>query len=84
MATKRDYKEEYKKFHSSAKAKKKRSELNKYNRKKGTYGNGDGKDASHKGGTIRGFEPASKNRSRIEKSRKKGSKRNYPKTRKKA
>ena len=25
------------------------SELNKYNRQKGTYGNGDGKDPSHKG-----------------------------------
>ena len=29
--------------------KKCRAELNQYNRKKGTYGNGDGKDASHKG-----------------------------------
>ena len=47
--TKRDYKAEYKKFQSSDKAKKYRAELNKYNRKKGTYGNGDGKDASHKG-----------------------------------
>ena len=41
----RDYKDEYKKFQSSTKAKKYRAELNKYNRKKGTYGNGDGKDA---------------------------------------
>ena len=47
---KRDYKDEYKKFQSSDKSKKYRAELNKYNRKKGTYGNGDGKDASHKGG----------------------------------
>ncbi len=47
---KRDYKAEYKKFQSSDKAKKYRAELNQYNRKKGTYGNGDGKDASHKGG----------------------------------
>ena len=49
-AKERDYKAEYKKFQSSTKAKKYRAELNKYNRKKGTYGNGDGKDASHKGG----------------------------------
>ena len=27
---------------------KKRTELNKENRKRGTYGNGDGKDVSHK------------------------------------
>ena len=66
---KRDYKAEYKKFQSSTKAKKYRAELNKYNRQKGTYGNGDGKDASHKGGKIVGFESASKNRGRKEKSR---------------
>ena len=66
---KRDYKAEYKKFQSSTKAKKYRAELNKYNRDKGTYGNGDGKDASHKGGKIVGFESASKNRGRKEKSR---------------
>ena len=56
---KRDYKAEYKKFQSSTKAKKYRAELNKYNRQKGTYGNGDGKDASHKGGKIVGFESQS-------------------------
>ena len=65
----RDYKAEYKKFQSSTKAKKYRAELNQYNRKKGTYGNGDGKDASHKGGKIVGFEAESKNRGRAEKSR---------------
>ena len=65
----RDYKDEYKKFQSSKKSKKYRAELNKYNRDKGTYGNGDGKDASHKGGKIVGFESASKNRGRKEKSR---------------
>jgi hypothetical protein len=65
----RDYKDEYKKFQSSKKSKKYRAELNKYNRQKGTYGNGDGKDASHKGGKIVGFESASKNRGRKEKSR---------------
>ena len=67
---KRDYKDEYKKFqkHKSGY----RAKLNKYNRKKGTYGNRDGLDASHKGGKIKGFEPQSKNRGRREKSRKKG------------
>ena len=65
----RDYKDEYKKFQSSTKSKKYRAELNKYNRDKGTYGNGDNKDASHKGGKIVGFESASKNRGRAEKSR---------------
>ena len=65
----RDYKAEYKKYGSSPKAKKYRAELNQYNRKKGTYGNGDGKDASHKGGKIMGFEKESTNRGRAEKSR---------------
>lgn len=69
MPTKRDYKAEYKKFQSSTKSKKYRAELNQYNRKKGTYGNGDGKDASHKGGKIVGFEKESVNRGRAEKSR---------------
>ena len=68
-AKKRDYKTEYKKYGSSKKSKKYRAELNKYNRQKGTYGNGDKKDASHKGGKIVGFEEQSKNRGRREKSR---------------
>ncbi len=68
-AKERDYKAEYKKYGSSTKAKKYRAELNKYNRQKGTYGNGDKKDASHKGGKIVGFEEQSKNRGRAEKSR---------------
>ena len=67
--TPRDYKQEYKKFQSSSKMKKYRSELNRYNRKKGTYGNGDGLDASHRNGKIVGFEDQSKNRGRREKSR---------------
>jgi len=67
--TLRDYKKEYKKYGSSTKSKKYRAELNKYNRQQGTYGNGDGKDASHKGGKIVGFESQSKNRGRAEKSR---------------
>jgi|TARA_R100000501_G_C2598970_1_gene96674 hypothetical protein len=68
----RDYKDEYKKFQSSTKSKKYRAKLNKYNRQKGTYGNGDGQDATHRNGKITGFEPESKNRGRKEKSRKKG------------
>ena len=73
----RDYKDEYKKFQSSEKSKKYRAELNKYNRKKGTYGNGDGKDASHKDGKIVGMEDQSTNRGRAEKSRLVGSKRKW-------
>jgi len=43
---------------------KKRVELNKENRKRGTYGNGDGKDVSHKkdGSTV--LESQSTNRAR--------------------
>ena len=63
-----------KKFNKKPFQRKKRAELNKYNRKKGTYGNRDGLDASHKGGKIVGFEAYSKNRGRIEKSRLPGKK----------
>ena len=66
---KRDYKAEYKKFQSSPERIKYRAELVKYNREKGTYGNGDKKDASHKNGKIVGFEDQSKNRGRAEASR---------------
>ena len=80
---KRNYKKEYKKFQSSTAAKKKRAKLNAYNRKKKTYGNGDGLDASHRGGKIVGFEKSSKNKGRKEKSRLKGSKRKKTTTRRK-
>tara|TARA_B110001454_G_scaffold176089_1_gene168098 strand:- start:46 stop:324 length:279 start_codon:yes stop_codon:yes gene_type:complete len=63
-----------KKFNKKPSQRKKRAELNRYNRKKGTYGNGDGLDASHKGGKIVGFESEKKNRGRIEKSRLPGKK----------
>jgi len=69
MVEDRDYKDEYKKFQSSKKMKKYRAELNQYNRRKGTYGNGDRKDASHRNGRIVGFEDESVNRGRAEKSR---------------
>ena len=65
----RDYKDEYKKFQSSPERIKYRAELVKYNRDKGTYGNGDKKDASHKNGAIVGYEDESVNRGRREKSR---------------
>ena len=71
----RDYKDEYKKFQSTEKMKKYRAELNRYNRLKGTYGNRDKKDASHKNGKIVGMEDQSINRGRAEKSRLVGSKR---------
>tara|TARA_R100000808_G_scaffold23939_1_gene53931 strand:- start:9288 stop:9659 length:372 start_codon:yes stop_codon:yes gene_type:complete len=64
----RDYEKE-RKFNDTPKARKYRAKLNRYNRDKGTYGNGDGRDASHSGGRIAGFEPSSKNKGRKEKSR---------------
>ena len=42
----------------------KRSALNKENRRRGTYGNGDGKDVSHKKNGKTFLEKASKNRAR--------------------
>lgn len=75
MAKPRNYKREYRLYGSSKKARRYRAALNRYNRKKGTYGNGDGLDASHKGGKIVGYEKSSVNKGRREKSRLKGSKR---------
>ena len=75
----RNYKAEYKKFQSSPERIKYRAELVKYNRDKGTYGNGDKKDASHKGGKIVGFENQSKNRGRAEASRLKKEVKSSPK-----
>ena len=43
---------------------KKRVELNRINRQKGTYGNGDGKDVSHKKGGGTTMESQGKNRAR--------------------
>ena len=74
----RDYKDEYEKFQKDKSDY--RAKLNKYNRDKGTYGNDDGKDASHKNGTISGFVDSSTNKGKKEKSRLKGSERkNYQK-----
>ena len=66
----RNYDKE-RKYNDTPKARAYRAKLNKYNRDKGTYANDDGKDASHKGKEIVGFEPSSKNKGRREKSRKK-------------
>jgi len=64
----RKKKTEYnKKYNATPSQKKYRSQLNAFNRKKGTYGNGDGLDASHKGGKITRLEKASSNRARNKK-----------------
>lgn len=68
------------KFNKRPDQKRKRIQLIQANRKRGTYGNGDGKDLHHSKSGKLVSEPASKNRGRREKSRLKGSKR---KTRKK-
>ena len=63
-ATGRDYSKQ-KKYNATKEQTAKRVELNRYNRQKGTYGNGDGLDASHSpSGKIKGFEKASTNRAR--------------------
>lgn len=51
-----------KKYNKKAREIKKRTELNKYNRENGTYGNGDKMDAKHSGSKIVGFQTQSKNR----------------------
>lgn len=53
-----------KKYNATEGAKKDRAALNAYNHKQGTYGNGDGLDASHMGGKIVGFETEHENRGR--------------------
>jgi hypothetical protein len=74
-ATPRNYRKEYDLYQKSAKRRKYRAQLNKYNRDHNHYGDGDGKDASHKNGKIVGYESAHVNRGRAEKSRLRGSKR---------
>jgi hypothetical protein len=51
-----------KKLNATPEQRKRRAELVKLNRDKGTYGNGDGKDVSHKPGGRTVLEDASKNR----------------------
>lgn len=52
------------KYHKTSARRKYRAELNKENRRRGTYGNGDGKDVSHKRGGGTTLESQSKNRAR--------------------
>ena len=61
LKIKQDYQREY---NISPTAKKKRAALNKENRKRGTYGNGDKLDVSHKQGGGTKLEGQSKNRAR--------------------
>lgn len=78
---KRNYKEEYRKFQSSPKAKKDRARRNKARaqaKKRGLVRKGDGKDVHHVNGINSDktkVMSASKNRGMPEKSRLKGSKR---------
>ena len=53
-----------KKYNKTAEGMKIRTNANKLNRKLGTYGNGDGKDASHTGPNKGKLESPSKNRRR--------------------
>ena len=59
-----NYKSYQKKYDGSKLQISKRSALNKENRRRGTYGNGDGKDVSHKKNGKTFLEKASKNRAR--------------------
>ncbi len=52
------------KYNATPKAKTRRAALNKINRNKGTYGNGDGLDNSHKSSSRTVKERASSNRRR--------------------
>ena len=65
-----NYKSYQKKYDGSKLQISKRSALNKENRRRGTYGNGDGKDVSHKKDGSTTLENASKNRARVGKKRK--------------
>lgn len=61
IAKKKKYDAEYQKKRSAVK---KRVQANRANRRAGTYGNGDGKDASHKKNGKITMEAQSKNRAR--------------------
>ena len=65
-----NYKSYQKKLDVTPKQRKKRAALNAENRRRGTYGNGDGKDVSHKkdGSTV--LESMKINRARVGKKRK--------------
>lgn len=80
IAKKRKYDAEYQKKRSAVK---KRVQANRANRRAGTYGNGDGKDASHKKNGKIVMESQAKNRARngMKKGRKPSSKRRSTKKR---
>ena len=59
-----NYKSYQKRYDSSKLQIRKRAALNKENRRRGTYGNGDGKDVSHRKNGKTFLEAASKNRAR--------------------
>ena len=59
-----------KRYNKTKKGLKIRVKANKLNRKLGTYGNGDGKDASHTGPNSGRLESPKKNRSRPRKGKK--------------
>ena len=59
-----NYKSQQKAYNKTAKGKKLRVDANRANRKLGTYGNRDGKDASHTGPNRAKLESQSKNRAR--------------------
>jgi hypothetical protein len=59
-----NYKSYQTKYNRSKLQIKKRTALNRENHKRGTYGNGDGKDVSHRKDGSTFLEKASKNRAR--------------------
>ena len=59
-----NYKSQQKAYNKTAKGKKLRVDANRANRKLGTYGNRDGKDASHTGPGKAKLESPSTNRAR--------------------
>ena len=59
-----NYKSQQKAYNKTKKGLQIRTAANKLNRKLGTYGNGDGKDASHTGPNTGKLESPHKNRSR--------------------
>ena len=65
----RNYKKEYREYQGKPAQREYRSGLNKENRRRGTYGNGDGLDVSHhhtkgRSGGVVGLEAQGKNRAR--------------------
>jgi len=66
-----NYKSYQKAYDAKPSQRKKRAALNADNRKRGTYGNGDGKDVSHKTDGSTTLESMKINRARVGKAKKK-------------